>query len=414
MTAIFPVLNEDGPDYVRGLWHGYACALDDAYGEAQAALRTLIGTWQGKRATLFWTWWERASKDFENLIDVAQRMAQAYKIFADACPNINKLSAQMSSLVTDNTHPGHPDTYVFNETGAHKNDLLFVQITGWVFGPIKGPGIEHAEPEWYSELCTCLRQVYQEYNDAAHQATAAIGDAPSLLRSMSQLKEISRDSTAWNSNSPMASLNDPTWNQLTGGGVFRPPLPPGFNGYQFSTKGMPGWYNQSPLSQIGSWIGGHIDDILDVGELVLTLAGMPELAGVIAFVDNGVTVAGAALKGDWADVVTGAIELAIPLAGGSTVGQVLSKFDLSDDFGNALAKVFMTSDDTMSITLAKAIGGKVQDEVEAYLKQRLGLMKNDGTPFPKHITVPATVLQQIIASAAEQMGYKQATAAAAR
>jgi uncharacterized protein YukE len=414
MTAIFPSLDEGELDYIRGLWHGYACALADAYGEVQGSLHNTGGTWKGERAALFSQWWEPASKDFEHLIDAAQRMAQAYKILADACPNINKLSAQMYSLVAENTHPGYPGTYWFHGTGAHKNDTLTVQIAGWDIEPINGLLKPEAEPKWYSELRTCLRQVYLEYNDAAHQATAAIGDAPSLLRSMAQLKEISRDSKAWNSNSPMGSLFDPTWNQLTGGGVFRPPLPPGFLGYQFSTKGMPSWYEESAIDKFGNWFTDHYGDILDVAVLIATLAGQAEVAGIISFVQNGVEVAAGVIKHDWADVVTGAIGMAIPIgdAAGGTAEEVADHLDIPKGFSRLLADAFQIEDKAMPIRIAESIADKVQDEVEEYIKKQLQGLPQHEKP-PKQVLIPPAILQQCIASAAEQMGYNQATSAAA-
>jgi hypothetical protein len=416
--SIFPVLDEQMASYVAGTWRGYADALNRQAKGPGDTMSAMGGNWQGRRADLFNQWWGPASADLATLANVAQMMADGFDQFASRVPEINALIAQMESLVTSNTQPGaFSGRYLLTIDGAqYKNDVFYITITGFAIeGPL-GPGVDRPTPAWFTQLMGLLREVQLRYNAAANAAAATISAAPGMLKGMTQLKEISRGSAAIGSAGPFASLNDPTWKLLTGGGVFRPTLAPGFRGDPFSGKDLPSWYHPTVGQQIANWVGGHIGDLVDVGSLLLALAGQPELGAGLEFVYGAGEDVKAVVGGDWGEAALDTLNLVVALpglgVGGRTAEHVADDFSLGHGFSQAVQGALNESDRSIPPVVAEHFGDYVQGRVEDYVKQQItDAVKAGGDP-PPHVTVPASVLSRIMNQAAARMGEERSLQAA--
>ena len=413
-ACIFPTLDENVLSYVAGMWRGYADAIAQYWYRVDGQLATANNAWRGQRASLFNKWYKDAAQDMTTLTRVAEAMADALTSFGNTLPDINGGMQKASGIITSNTRPASPPatdiTYygTFNYKGNTGNISVFDGFHVDTF-PIFNPLNKSDCPEWWAQFVQVMHEPFQQYQNACQAMHVQVSDAVGLLKTLVQIKEVSRNSPIMNSGAPFGSLKDPVWNQLTGGGVFRPALPAGFQGEPFKGKDIPSWYKPSEFTKVWDWTKDHADDIVIAANFLATITGNEEIGAALTAIYSGGKAIQAMVDHDWVRTGEDLFDLvvSVPLPEG-TAANAIHLANLPADVGDTIKKLLYQGANGLPAPTMEAATAYAKQNVLEYINSHI----EPSAGGKASATVPASVMNQIFSQAIETAGANQSLHAA--
>jgi hypothetical protein len=398
------VLDIDNAAYVKGVWEGYRTALAWAQKDAAANMPT-ANQWQGDRAERFHSWWGGANADLDSLATGISSVILALEEFIMSASWVNAPLANVEYLVRTNCDHYLPIPEQNQISG------MFVPKGGtspdaevWISGITMKVMGAFDWPPWLRQVQALLATAAQTFQQASDSANEYLRGAMTAFTSMRQFKHLGRSNTS--GDGPFA--DDPTWQALTGGGVFRMPLS-GFTTDPFGTRLMPAWYDPTTSQKVSAWIGAN-EWVFDVGAFVLAVAGQPEAAVGLEVLVHGTKLALDATDGDTGEIPWDAVDLILDVPG------ALSLDDLADALtqdvvyqarhaaGGSIPKAIKGSLSSLGYQAQHAgetspeVLAALRDFVAARLSQSIQQQVSaDGTTYT---VLPASALKEVAAEAA--------------
>ncbi|MBO0731119.1 MAG: hypothetical protein J2P57_17815 [Acidimicrobiaceae bacterium] len=371
--------------YVKGVWEGYQDALAWARNGAERAIPT-ANQWQGDRAERFRSWWRGASADLDSLANGISTVVSALEIFILSAPQVNEYLATIEHLVKSNCtnyQASPPDNWIFGDFTVNGNSY-WIEVTGVT---INSAVLPSPWPPWIQALYQAVYDAEVSFQAVSDSVNEYVRGALASFTSMHQFRHLGRSSAP---GDDVHATSDPTWQQLTGGGVFRMPLQ-GFSTDPFGTKIMPSWYDPTMGQRVSeaiskySWVG-------DILAIVVTAAGQPEVGVGIEVVMHGTKLALDVSDGDTAQIPWDAVDLILDVPGAPSLESLA---------GSITKRVIYQARHAIEPSLLPEINGKLAAFVQARLKEQVQeQVLSDGTT---HTVIPASALAQVEAEAAAEL-----------
>jgi hypothetical protein len=189
---------------------------------------------------------------------------------------------------------------------------------------------------------------------------------------------------------PLAT-KDPTWQQLTGGGVFRVGGTTGFINDPFGTKLMPAWYDPTMGQKVSQKIGEY-SWVIDVASVVAAAFSQPEVVAGLAGLEilvHGTKLAIDVNDEDWSDVPWDVADLVLDGSGLDKLGESITK------------QVLYQAKHAAKESVLPEVNGKLAVFVAARLKEQLEATVDVNG---KKVTVlPASAIAEVAAEAQAEL-----------